>query len=86
MPDEGLKRPRSEVKVKLKKVHPEGCYVCAMTRSTRFYHLPEDINDSGHLISEPSRPDSTILCQSCRNELPQISTSDLRRHTHDVRP
>jgi hypothetical protein len=85
MPDKGLKRPRSEVKVKLKKFHPEGCYVCAVTRSTRFYHLPEDINDCGHLISELARPDSTVLCQRCRNDLHQISTSDLRRHTQDVR-
>jgi hypothetical protein len=85
MPDKGLKRPRSEVKVKLKKFHPEGCYVCAVTRSTRFYHLPEDINDCGHLISEPKRPDSMVLCETCRPDVQRVRKVRFRTHPQEVR-
>ena len=86
MPDKGLKRPRSEVKVKLKKFHPEGCYVCAVTRSTRFYHLPEDINDSSHLTSEPARPDSMVLCQRCYEGLHELKNCSFSNHQQEVRP
>jgi len=86
MPDKGLKRPRSEVTVKLKKVHPEGCYVCAVTRSTRFYHLPEDINDCGHLISEPEHPDSLVLCQGCYREVHGMRKHNLSGQEQEVRP
>ena len=86
MPDKGLKRPRSEVKVKLKKFHPEGCYVCAVTCSPRFYHLPEDINDCGHLISEPARPDSMVLCRGCFDDLYQMRKLDFGGHRQEVRP
>jgi hypothetical protein len=86
MPEKGLKRPRSEVKGKLKKVHPEGCYVCAVTRSMRFYHLPEDINDCGHLISEPERPDSMVLCRGCFDDLYQMRKLDFGGHRQEVRP
>lgn len=86
MPEKGLKRPRSEVKVKLKKVHPEGCYVCAVTRSTRFYHLPDDINDFGHVISEPMHPDSLVLCDTCRTDVQQMRKVRFRTHPQEVRP
>ena len=86
MPEKGLKRPRSAVQVKLKKVHPEGCYVCAVTRSTRFYHLPEDINDCGHLISGPACPDSMVGCRTCYDDQKQMRNHGFAGRRHDVRP
>jgi hypothetical protein len=85
MPGKGLKRPRSEVKVKLKKFHPDGCYVCAVTRSTRFYHLPEYIIGDGHLLPEPERPNSLVLCQDCYREVQQMRKPELSNHEQNVR-
>src|SRR4051812_45253493 len=66
-----LKRPRAEEEPKLKKVHKEGCYICAKTRPKRFYHLPDNISGLNLQDVNPARPESKVLCQNCRNHFNQ---------------